>query len=310
MASKYLQKYPVPEKFPVVLHDFTREILREQPDDILAFAVEYFQCLQEGKTYEPKSKYNPPRENNKPKAQLEYKSGAAHKEIKPREGTMPHQSKPQPQVERPSSNQRPVDRPPSGQHVSSATQTRDAARGQASHQTHQETATEDIKAPYYTGDNQPKTHPQIDTPQGSSAHNTIPKEILSPQNTTHPEEKAAMREYMAELNDGMEGGGGHDAPIEQPAAMERKGSRPISAKSGRSQKSGKSEQTHPEEKNAAHGYLDELTEGVLGGDSRPASGKPHPDSAKGGSEAGARRPSGAARKPSGQEARLTSEENQ
>lgn len=29
MASKYIQKYPIPEGFAEVLHDFTREVLRD-----------------------------------------------------------------------------------------------------------------------------------------------------------------------------------------------------------------------------------------------------------------------------------------
>ena len=29
MASKYLQKFPVPNDFPEILHDLTREILRD-----------------------------------------------------------------------------------------------------------------------------------------------------------------------------------------------------------------------------------------------------------------------------------------
>lgn len=42
MASTYLQKFPVPEQFPEILHDLLREILREQPDDIIVFAHRYF----------------------------------------------------------------------------------------------------------------------------------------------------------------------------------------------------------------------------------------------------------------------------
>jgi len=29
MASKYIQKYPIPDGFAEILHDFTREILRD-----------------------------------------------------------------------------------------------------------------------------------------------------------------------------------------------------------------------------------------------------------------------------------------
>ena len=38
MASKYLQKFPVPENFQEILHDFAKEVLRAQADDILEFA--------------------------------------------------------------------------------------------------------------------------------------------------------------------------------------------------------------------------------------------------------------------------------
>jgi len=48
MASKYIQKYPIPEGFPEIVHDLAKEILRNQPSDILEFSALYFKCLQEG----------------------------------------------------------------------------------------------------------------------------------------------------------------------------------------------------------------------------------------------------------------------
>jgi hypothetical protein len=48
MASKYIQKFPVPENFPEILHDLSKEILRNQPEDIIEFCALYFKCLQEG----------------------------------------------------------------------------------------------------------------------------------------------------------------------------------------------------------------------------------------------------------------------
>jgi len=42
MASKYLQKFPVPAGFQEVLADLTREVLREQPVNIVEFAAVYF----------------------------------------------------------------------------------------------------------------------------------------------------------------------------------------------------------------------------------------------------------------------------
>jgi Regulatory subunit of type II PKA R-subunit len=47
MASTYLQKFPVPEQFPEILHDLLREILREQPEDIIEFSYRYFKDKQE-----------------------------------------------------------------------------------------------------------------------------------------------------------------------------------------------------------------------------------------------------------------------
>ena len=48
MASKYLKKFPVPQKFNEILHDFAREILRNQPEDIIDFGHEYFIAKDEG----------------------------------------------------------------------------------------------------------------------------------------------------------------------------------------------------------------------------------------------------------------------
>lgn len=42
MASKYLQKFPVPEGFQEILADLTREVLREQPANIIEYAANYF----------------------------------------------------------------------------------------------------------------------------------------------------------------------------------------------------------------------------------------------------------------------------
>lgn len=48
MASKYIQKFPTPEGFPEILSDLAKEVLRNQPSDILEFCALYFKCLQEG----------------------------------------------------------------------------------------------------------------------------------------------------------------------------------------------------------------------------------------------------------------------
>lgn len=48
MASKYLQKYPVPAGFQQILADFTREVLRDQPTNIIEYAAKYFEMLEKG----------------------------------------------------------------------------------------------------------------------------------------------------------------------------------------------------------------------------------------------------------------------
>lgn len=42
MASTYLQKFPVPENFPEILNDFLKNILKEQPQDIIEHSYMYF----------------------------------------------------------------------------------------------------------------------------------------------------------------------------------------------------------------------------------------------------------------------------
>lgn len=44
-----LNKYPIPEKFPEILHDYIKEVIRFQPSDIIDFSVEYFASLEGGK---------------------------------------------------------------------------------------------------------------------------------------------------------------------------------------------------------------------------------------------------------------------
>jgi hypothetical protein len=47
MASKYLQQYETPEGFLELLHDLIKEVLRNQPEDVVEFSALYFKCLQE-----------------------------------------------------------------------------------------------------------------------------------------------------------------------------------------------------------------------------------------------------------------------
>jgi len=49
MASKYLQKYPIPQGFNDIVHNLTREILRDQPEDIIEYAALYFEALRDVK---------------------------------------------------------------------------------------------------------------------------------------------------------------------------------------------------------------------------------------------------------------------
>jgi hypothetical protein len=58
MATKYSQKFPIPQGFAEILHDFTREILRDQPEDILEYSTLYFEALHQGKPFHYESKYN------------------------------------------------------------------------------------------------------------------------------------------------------------------------------------------------------------------------------------------------------------
>ena len=46
MASKYLQKHPLPQGFREILHDFAKEILRDQPRDIVHYAALYFKAQE------------------------------------------------------------------------------------------------------------------------------------------------------------------------------------------------------------------------------------------------------------------------
>ena len=47
MSSKFSNKYPIPQKFPEILQDFSREIVRYMPKDILDFSIQYFYYLEQ-----------------------------------------------------------------------------------------------------------------------------------------------------------------------------------------------------------------------------------------------------------------------
>ena len=46
MSSLFYNKYPIPNDFQQILHDFTKEIVRNKPKDILDFSIHYFYCLE------------------------------------------------------------------------------------------------------------------------------------------------------------------------------------------------------------------------------------------------------------------------
>ena len=65
MASKYLQKYPVPAGFEEILHDFAREVLRDQPENIVEYAASYFEMMEQGKKFDYESKFNVKKQDKK-----------------------------------------------------------------------------------------------------------------------------------------------------------------------------------------------------------------------------------------------------
>ncbi len=68
MASKYLQKYPVPEDFPDLLHDFARDVLRDQPENIYEYGALYFKAMYMGQPFDygNKGKNIPPPRDRMP----------------------------------------------------------------------------------------------------------------------------------------------------------------------------------------------------------------------------------------------------
>ena len=56
--SKYPNKYEIPEQFPKILSNFTKEIVRNQPKDILDFAIKYFYNLEKNMLPYPSIKSN------------------------------------------------------------------------------------------------------------------------------------------------------------------------------------------------------------------------------------------------------------
>jgi hypothetical protein len=93
MASKYLQKYPVPSGFKEILADFTREVLRNQPPNIIEYGAKYFEMMEKGEKFEYNSKFNVSKEDKKyeltynPKSADEMTKRAANISSKVRESS-------------------------------------------------------------------------------------------------------------------------------------------------------------------------------------------------------------------------------
>ena len=47
MASKYRKKFELPEGFYEILEDYSREVLRDQPLDIIEFSYLFFKALED-----------------------------------------------------------------------------------------------------------------------------------------------------------------------------------------------------------------------------------------------------------------------
>ena len=64
MASVYRKKYELPQNFYDLLEAYSREVLRDQPQDILEFSYLYFKAMEEGTldqfNYPRKGKNIPP----------------------------------------------------------------------------------------------------------------------------------------------------------------------------------------------------------------------------------------------------------
>ena len=59
--NKTIKKYPIPQDFNEILHDFTKSIIKHNPNDILDFGCQYFRSIEEGVPF----KYEPSKENVK-----------------------------------------------------------------------------------------------------------------------------------------------------------------------------------------------------------------------------------------------------
>ena len=47
MASKYRKNFSLPEGFYQVLEDYSREVLRDQPIDVMEYSYLYFKAIED-----------------------------------------------------------------------------------------------------------------------------------------------------------------------------------------------------------------------------------------------------------------------
>ena len=70
MASKYRKKFQLPDGFYEILESYSREVLRDQPLDIVEFSYLYFKALEDGTVdtfdYPRKGKNIPPSKFERP----------------------------------------------------------------------------------------------------------------------------------------------------------------------------------------------------------------------------------------------------
>lgn len=75
MASKYRKKFALPDGFYLILEEYSREVLRDQPLDIIEYSYLYFKALEEGtlETFDYPHKGNniPPNRFERPPADYE-----------------------------------------------------------------------------------------------------------------------------------------------------------------------------------------------------------------------------------------------
>eukprot|EP00825_Cyclidium_porcatum_P035275 TRINITY_DN36_c0_g2_i6.p1 TRINITY_DN36_c0_g2~~TRINITY_DN36_c0_g2_i6.p1 ORF type:complete len:406 (+),score=143.03 TRINITY_DN36_c0_g2_i6:332-1549(+) len=194
MASKYLQQFPIPDQFPEILHDFTREILRAQPDDIIDFAAQYFDHKSKGTEFKFQSKYNIVQKPN-PK---QYNK-VPQQELTDQARNVVNQSNQQPSVDKKDSDrqddsQNKLDNT-TGAHSKNQSETTHLEEKAATKEFMQETIEKaaDTVA-------QQQTQQQNKLVENDISSNSMKDKS---QDTTHPQEKMIAKEYSQNLLDNV-----------------------------------------------------------------------------------------------------------